>query len=141
MSPITAATLSAKKRVRLRSATRPSGLKSSWVRSPASVKTPAGKRPDSSPGEASAIASREDHDGGPVRGVEHDAVGGCELRGGHRHYGFELRPQTRLFLDRPAGELLDFQKDDASEGRDRVRCFHFAKNQRCCDLTVYPPLA
>src|SRR2546429_3710951 len=61
-SPITAVTLSARKRVRLRSATRPSGLNSSWVRSPASVKTPAGKTPDSSPGEASAMASRKDRD-------------------------------------------------------------------------------
>src|SRR6266853_1911971 len=115
-SPITAATASAKKRVRLRSATRPSGLNSSWVRSPASVKTPAGKTPDSSPGEASAIASRKDRD-----------ISRRERRGGHRHHGFELRPQARLFLDRPAGELLDFQKDDASEGRSRVRCFHLPR--------------
>ena len=69
----------------------------------------------------------EDHDGGSVRRVEHDAARGRELRGGHRHHGLELRLQARLFLDRPSGELLDFQKDDASEGRSRVRCFHLPR--------------
>jgi len=60
--PMTAAAPSAIRRLRLRSAACLSGLNSSCVRRPASVNTPAAKRPESCPGSASASASRNDRE-------------------------------------------------------------------------------
>jgi len=49
----------------------------------------------------------------------------------------ELRPQARLFLDRPAGELLNFQKDDAGKG-PQPRSFGSSGSKK--DLRSYPLL-
>ena len=59
---MTAATPSAMSRLCLRPVACLSGKNSSWVRSPASVKTPAGKNPAAVPGVTSANASRKDRE-------------------------------------------------------------------------------
>ncbi len=62
-------------------------------------------------GEAQgSLGSAENRDRGSVCGVEHDPRRRRKLGDGHCHHRFELRPEPRLLLDRPAGELLNFRK-------------------------------
>ncbi len=67
----------------------------------------------------------ENRDGDPVRGVEHDPARDRKLRGGDRDDRLELCAKAGLLGDRPAREILDFQKDDARVARGRVRCCHW----------------
>src|SRR5258708_6606280 len=139
MSPITAATASAKKRVRLRSATRPP--RRAPVVAPGRGGAAGRRGGGPGPGGGRGPWGAAGHPGAaPARGAGAEGAGGGGPRGGRRHYGFELRPQARLFLDRPAGELLDFQKNDASEGRSRVRCFHLPRTNGVAILPFTHPL-